>query len=371
MRNIFPSMPEPTPVDVLLVSPGTTAGWRRVDGELAELLAELGLSTAVASTDFPIAGRFRRGVVMTDLAEAFAMRRALTRALRRHRPRAIVYSSPQATMLQPAGRLEGATAVRFDEPAATNRAGPATALLHALERRALGRVRLLLPLGVEPSAEARVLDVERPMVALPVGIPVATAAGRTRERTVVLYAGNPEKKGLARAVSAWARSAPSGWRLQVTGIESERGRRHLDRHGVREPGGIEWAGIVAPERFGELLARASVFVSASRHEDYGLAQLEALGAGLALVTLPASGPYPALALARTLDARLVARDDSAEALAGALEAALDLDDAARARYAERARGLLRPHSREELRRRLSEEVLPVLLGPPGVSENRQ
>ena len=194
MRNIFPSMPEPTPVDVLLVSPGTTAGWRRVDAELAELLGELGLSTAIASTDFRIAGWFRRGVVMTDLAEAFAMRRALTHALRRHRPRAIVYSSPQATMLQPAARLEGATAVRFDEPAASNRSGPGTGLLHALERRALARMRLLLPLGVEPSAEARALDLGRPIVALPVGIPVAPGAWQPREPTVVLYAGNPEKK---------------------------------------------------------------------------------------------------------------------------------------------------------------------------------
>jgi glycosyltransferase involved in cell wall biosynthesis len=355
-------MPEPTPVDVLVVSPGTTAGWRRVDEEIADLLGEVGLSTASASTDFRIAGHLRRGVVMTDLAEALAMRRALTRALRRHRPRAIVYSSPQATMLQPAARLEGATAVRFDEPAASNRSGPGTALLHALERRALGRIQLLLPLGVEPSAEATALGLERPMVALPVGIPVAPGAWQPRERIVVLYAGNPEKKGLAPAVRAWAGVSPAGWRLQITGIDSEQGRRHLHRHDVAEPAGLEWAGIVAPERYGELLARASVFLSASRHEDYGLAQLEALGAGLALVTLPASGPYPALALARALDARLVARDDSAQALAAALGVALGLDDAARAHYAERARELLRPHSRAELRRRLTEQVLPVLLG---------
>src|SRR4051812_2509759 len=98
-RNIFPCMPEPTPVDVLLVSAGTTAGWRRVDHELVELLEELGLETASASADFRVVGRLRRGMLLTDLVEAAALRRALTRALRRHRPRAIVYSSPQATML--------------------------------------------------------------------------------------------------------------------------------------------------------------------------------------------------------------------------------------------------------------------------------
>jgi glycosyltransferase involved in cell wall biosynthesis len=361
MGNIFPSMPERTPVDVLLVSPGTTAGWRRVDRELAELLHELGLSTAIASTDFRIAGRFRRGVLLTDLAEAVAMRRALTRALRRHRPRAIVYSSPQATLLQPRARLDGATAVRFDEPAATNRSGPGTGLLHALERRALGRLRMLLPLGVEPSAEARSLQLDTPMVALPVAIAVAEGAWAPRERTVVIYAGNPEKKGLALAVDGWARAGAGEWRLQVTGIDARAGRRHLARHRVAEPPGLEWAGIVAPERYGELLAAASVFVSASRHEDYGLAQLEALGAGAVLVTLPATGPYPALALARSIDSRLVARDTSAQELARALDVALGMDDGGRARYASHARGLLRPHSREELRRRLEEQVLPVLL----------
>jgi hypothetical protein len=125
---------------------------------------------------------------------------------------------------------------------------------------------------------------------------------------------------------------------------------------------LEWAGILPPARYGELLGTASVFVSASRHEDYGLAQLEALGAGVTLVTGPASGPYPALALARSIDPRLVARDASAQALADALEVALGLPDVERARYAERARELLRPHSREELRGRLRDRVLPVLLG---------
>src|SRR5262245_9890814 len=166
-------MPEPTPVDVLLLSPGTTAGWRRADAELAALIGELGLSVATASTEYRLTRHFRRGVLMTDLAEAAALRRALTKALRRHRPRAIVFSSTQATMLQPAGRLAGATAVRFDEPAATNRSGPGAAILHALERRSLSRVRLLLAMGVEPSAEALSLDVATPIVALPVEIEVA------------------------------------------------------------------------------------------------------------------------------------------------------------------------------------------------------
>src|SRR4051794_37728698 len=332
-------MPERSPVDVLLVSPGTTAGWRRVDGELAVLLRELGLTVATASTDFRIARHLRRGVLTTDIAEAAAMRRALTSALRRHRPRAIVFSSPQATMLQPRRRLRGATAVRFDEPAATNRSGPGTGLLHGLERRALAHVRLLLPLGVAPSDQARALRVETPMVALPVAISVSPGPWQPRERTVLVYAGNPAKKGLELAISTWARVTAPGWRMVVTGIDREVGLRHLGRHGVGERQGVEWAGLLPPDRYRALLGSAAVFLSASRHEDYGLAQLGALGAGATLVPLPAPGPYPALPLARSLDSRLVAADLSPSALAGALEVALGMPDAERAAYAERAREL--------------------------------
>jgi hypothetical protein len=66
-------------------------------------------------------------------------------------------------------------------------------------------------------------------------------------------------------------------------------------------------------------------------------------------------------MARALDERFVAKELSADALAAALEPAVSLSDADRAAYAERARKLLALHSHEELRRRMEDEVLPVLL----------
>ena len=140
------------PVDVLLVSPGTTPGWRRADAEFTRALESLSISVAACTSDYRFARHFRRTQLLTDLAEAAAMRRTLTKALRRFEPRAIVYSSPQATMLQPRSRLAGASAVRFDVPARLNRRGAGTGVLHALERRALGTVRLLLPTGLEARA---------------------------------------------------------------------------------------------------------------------------------------------------------------------------------------------------------------------------
>jgi glycosyltransferase involved in cell wall biosynthesis len=346
------------PVDVLLVSPGTTAGWRRADAEITRALESLDLSVATCTSDYRIARHFRRTQLLTDLAEAAAMRRALTKALRTYEPRAIAYSSPQAAMLQPRSRLKGASAVRFDVPARINRQGPGTGVLHALERRALGTVRLLLPVGLEPR-DAPAFGT--PEVALPIPVEIEPG-GSDRDGIAVAYAGNPEKKGLDVVVRAWQRAAPAGWRLMVTGIAPDAGRRFLRRRGVAEPEGIEWAGIVDRAGYIELIQRATVFMAASRYEDYGIAQLEALAAGALLVTVASAGPYEALGPARELDAGLVADDGSAESLARALAAAVSLDDEAKAAYRAKARELLRPYSRAALVQRLRDQVLPVLLG---------
>ena len=104
----------------------------------------------------------------------------------------------------------------------------------------------------------------------------------------------------------------------------------------RDGDGVRYAGMLAPAEYRALLRRARVFVTAPRREDYGIAQLEALADGCALVTDAAPGPYAALPLARELDARLVG-----DALARALRIALD--DPAPG-YAERAAALLAPFS---------------------------
>jgi glycosyltransferase involved in cell wall biosynthesis len=349
-------------IDVLLVSPGTTAGWRRADEELVRALEELGVDVVTCTSDFRVVRHLRRTVLATDLAEAAAMRRATTRALRRYRPRSIVYSSSQAAMLQPRRRLEGATAVRFDVPAAVNRRGFGSGLLHGLERRVVRRVRLLLPIGVEAGQEARELARGMPMVALPIPIDLPAQDGPSRDPVALVYAGNPEKKGLDLVARAWALGRPSGWRLVITGIDRESGRRFLRRRGIEDPPGVEWAGRLEPPRYRELLNNATVFLSASRYEDYGLAQLEALALGALLVTAPSDGPYQALAIQRRLDPRLVATECSAEALAEALAAALSFSDEDRRSLQRRARSQLEAHSRETLKRRLREEALPVLLG---------
>ncbi|HEY8583834.1 MAG TPA: glycosyltransferase, partial [Capillimicrobium sp.] len=118
--------------------------------------------------------------------------------------------------------------------------------------------------------------------------------------------------------------------------------------------GVRWAGALPAAAYRALLRRARVFVTAPRREDYGIAQLEALADGCALVTTAAPGPYEALELARELDGRLVGDD-----LAGALRAALD--DPAPG-YAERARAVVTDRfSPEAVDAIVARDLLPRLL----------
>jgi glycosyltransferase involved in cell wall biosynthesis len=110
----------------------------------------------------------------------------------------------------------------------------------------------------------------------------------------------------------------------------------LERSGIRvdrEPG-VRLVGRLPADAYRTLLARARVFVTAPRREDYGIAQLEALAAGCMLATTPAPGPYLALEIARDLDPRLVSGQ-----LAQALRTAL-LDPVGD--YAQRAIAALAP-----------------------------
>ena len=125
------------------------------------------------------------------------------------------------------------------------------------------------------------------------------------------------------------------------------GLRGTDRDGVR------FAGSLPRDEYRALLRRARVFVTAPRREDHGIAQLEALADGCALVTTPSPGPYAALPIARSLDPRLVTDD-----LAPALRAALDEPAPG---YAERAAEALRPYAHAEVDRVVADVLLPRLL----------
>jgi glycosyltransferase involved in cell wall biosynthesis len=153
-----------------------------------------------------------------------------------------------------------------------------------------------------------------------------------------------------------------GARLLIAGIPPERARAFLARRGAALPTGAELVGMLPQPEFRELLSQALVFVSAAQWEDFGIAPLEALDRGAVLVAAPAGGPFPALALARSLAPEFVAADRSAASLARAIEAAFAAADDRLGAYRAAARAELEPYRPEASVARLRVEVLPALLG---------
>jgi len=325
-------------VDIALLSLGTTPGLRRADAALAEQIRAAGATCEVVPVRIGRgAGALRRHAAVTDLVEALAAHLAV----RDVDARAWIFSSVTAALLQREPQVPWA--VRFDSTAALNRPGAAGAWQRARERRVLDRASLLLPWGERSGASGLVIRVAVEEI----------AGAARRDVDAIAYAGYPRKRGLDLLCAAWARASRQGERLVVGGVDRERALRWLERCGVPEPPGVEWPGLLPREEWLVLVGRARVFVNASRREDYGLAQLEALAAGCALVTVPSPGPYEALPMARELAPELVSDD-----LATALRAGLDLAD--RDAYAARARELLAPFRPDAVEQVVAGELLPAL-----------
>ncbi|MFL5896132.1 MAG: glycosyltransferase [Thermoleophilaceae bacterium] len=345
--------------DIALVSLATTPGLRRADDAFVRLARDAGLTCQVVPVEIGRSGAMRRQTTMTDIVEARAARNAASGV----KAKVIVYSTVTAALMQ---KPSGPYAVRFDSPAAGNRSGAGGMWQRRREAKMLAGARALLPWG---HAALHAIPEEArnvPAVPLPVSVEVGVERARTasiagtqeRDIDAIAYAGYPEKRGLDILIKAWVTGGFAGLRrLRITGIERDRAVAWLRRQKIDEPPGIEWSGLLDPGQFRFTLGRAKLFVNASRREDHGLSQLEALAAGAALVTVSSEGPYEALPLATKLDHRLVAPSIAPDSLALALRFGfqVDLDD-----YAQRAREELAPYRPDAVRKTFEEQVLPAL-----------
>lgn len=330
-------------IDVLVVSAGSTEGWRTADAELTAAIERAGASVAMVSAEpaTPV-----RTFALTDFAQARSTRRAAIRGIEAHDPRALIYCSITASLLWPRPG-----AIFLDSIAAENRPGRHGIWQRRVERRRLREAPLLLPWSGRsleplsgPHAEA---------VVVPVPVEALSPSGGTRDIAAITYAGDPVKRRLPKVLEAWRRARRDGEKLVVTGIASGRLEAVLGAAGVPAGEGVEIAGQLTAEQFRAQLARARTFIAAPRLEDYGIAALEALASGCMLVSTPSPGPYPALELARELDPRLIGDD-----LAAAVRIALDDP---RPGYGERAAQLLEPFGHAAMDRTVAESVLPRLL----------
>lgn len=344
-------------VDVAILSLGTSMGLRRADAALAELITAAGASARVVPVRTGRASILFRQITVTDTVQALAARHALRAT---SGARALIVSGATTALLLP--RPQVPWAIRFDSFALLNRPGPSGAWQRARERAVLRRADALLPWGAAAAEAVSPLvgDARDAPAVIPLPVPVETRAAREPGGDVLAYTANPHKRGLDMLCAAWGELASPGVRLVIGGCDRDRGVDWLARRGLREPAGVVWAGDVERAQWLERVAGARLFVNASRREDHGLAQLEALASGTPLVTVPSPGPYEALPIARRLAPELVASDVSTAALAAAWRAGLALSAAERGDYATRARAELRPYEWEPLLEVVRERVLPAL-----------
>lgn len=343
-------------VDVLVVSLGTTGGWRVAAAELSASLERVGARVALVS-----AGRAPRvrTFALTDLTQALATRRATQQGIAACRPAGIVYCSLTAALLWPAPG-----AIWLDATAGENRPGRHGVWQRRVERRRLLQAPVVMAMGERSLAPLAGRHADALLVPAPVessasrpGDPAGALADapnqadgeQVRDIAALTYAGDPEKKRLDLVLKAWESARRDDEQLVVAGTDA-----------LQPRAGVSLAGRLPPSEYRALLRRARTFVAAPRREDYGIAPLEALADGCLLVTTPAPGPYPALELARRLDPRLVSDD-----LATAIRIALDEPALG---YAARAAELLAPFSPASVDRTIAEQVLPRLL--PGWAGGR-
>jgi hypothetical protein len=325
--------PPPAAGPVLIVSVGATTGWRTAARELAGAFGRAGADVVTVDTG---AVPEVRTFMLTDLVQAVAARRAAGSAIARVQPAAVVYCSLTAALLWPRPGV-----IWLDTIAAENRPGRHGVWQRVVERRRLAAAPLLLtmapgslaPLGGRPHAEA---------IEVPVAVQASGPPPPVRDVDVLAYAADPVKRRLDFILDAWGRARRGDETLLISGIDRP-----------NPPPGVRFLGRLAPDEYRALLRRTRVFMAAPRREDFGIGALEALADGAMLVTTPAAGPYPALALARSLDPRLVSED-----LPGALRAALDHPLPG---YASRAAELVAPYSRDAVALTIGERVLPRLL----------
>ncbi|MDQ6835339.1 MAG: glycosyltransferase [Actinomycetota bacterium] len=321
------------PSELLLVSFDSTTGWNSAGRELAASIERAGVAVRRVGTGPP---RAVRTFMLTDFVQARAARRVAAQAVAGHPPDAIIYCSITAALLWP---MPGA--IWLDSLAAENRPGRHGLWQRRIERRRLAEAPLVLTMA-EDSLRS-LPDVDWPgSVTVPVAVEASGPINAPRDIDVLAYAGDPRKRRLGFILEQWDLARREGETLVVTGFAQ-----------ASAPPGVRFTGRLDPAEYRALVRRARVFVAAPQREDFGIAALEALADGCQLVTTPAPGPYPALALARELDPRLVSSE-----LAPALRSALDDP---RPGYARRARELVAPFSRAAVDEVVVKRVLPRLL----------
>jgi glycosyltransferase involved in cell wall biosynthesis len=199
-----------------------------------------------------------------------------------------------------------------------------------------GRLDAFLALTSEDTAGyERMLGGQTHVQTMTNGTPAWHGERSTLTEKVVVGAGRLERsKGFDLLVDAWAQVAQKhpDWRLRIYGEGSQRSalQRQIDELGL--------GGSVSLEGFSTSLqaemAKGSLFVLSSRAEGYGMVLVEAMACGVPVVSTDCpAGPRDIITPG--VDGLLVPNKD-VDALAGAVNEMIELDDDRRREMAEAA-----------------------------------
>ena len=155
------------------------------------------------------------------------------------------------------------------------------------------------------TADSEVQDVRRlglrqPVVVAPLGVAIdPILPRRTRHdsdpRIALFVSRIHPKKGLVNLVNAWAAIKPCGWKMVVAGPDQDGHEREIkdlaETKGVAQD--FEFVGAVFGKEKDRLYNQADLFVLPTHSENFGVVVLEALAAGVPVITTKGA-PWQAL-----------------------------------------------------------------------------
>ena len=221
-------------------------------------------------------------------------------------------------------------------------------LWRLVERRSFAGAALVHVTSAAEAQSVRAIGVETPVAVIPNGIDLEREFSETRlassragsgsdSRPMVLYLGRIHpKKGLDILCDAWSRIESAAARLVICGGGERAHVEWLERR-LAELGDprVEYPGLVTGERKLRLLAEATVLVVPSRSENYGMVIAEALASRTPVI---ASTATPWQSLVDEQCGWWV--EPRAEAVASALEQALELGSTRLEEMGDRGRRLI-------------------------------